>query len=162
MQEFLKSSTRIIHKLENSLLVVALISMLTMALVQIFLRNFFDSGILWAESFLRILVLWVGVLGAMVATREDNHINIDVISRYLSSTWQKIARLIGNLFAAVICALVSWHSLTLVQFEYVDETIAFGVVPMWICQAILPVGFGIMSLRFVINALKGLLARRES
>ncbi|MBD3645863.1 MAG: TRAP transporter small permease subunit, partial [Pseudomonadales bacterium] len=86
----LKLSTRIIHRLENSVLIVALVSMLTMALVQIFLRNFMDSGILWAESFLRILVLWVGVLGAMVATREDNHINIDVVSRYLSRSQRRV------------------------------------------------------------------------
>ena len=66
-----------LHRLENIALISALISMLGIAVLQIFLRNFFDSGFLWAESFLRILVLWVAMLGAMVATREKNHISID-------------------------------------------------------------------------------------
>ena len=48
---------------------LALVSILVMALIQIVLRNVFDSGLLWAESFLRILVLWIAILGAMVATR---------------------------------------------------------------------------------------------
>ena len=47
------------HRLEDGALVLALVSMLVMALTQIVLRNVFDSGFLWAESFLRILVLWV-------------------------------------------------------------------------------------------------------
>ena len=46
----------VLHRLENIALISALISMLGIAVLQIFLRNFFDSGFLWAESFLRILV----------------------------------------------------------------------------------------------------------
>ena len=32
---------------------------------------------------IRILVLWVGLVGAMVASREDDHIHIDLLERYL-------------------------------------------------------------------------------
>ncbi|MFT6012233.1 MAG: TRAP-type C4-dicarboxylate transport system permease small subunit, partial [Candidatus Azotimanducaceae bacterium] len=74
---------RYLHRLEDSLLVFSLLAMLLIALGQIVLRNGFDSGVLWAESFARILVLWVAMLGAMVATRENNHISIDAVSRYL-------------------------------------------------------------------------------
>ncbi len=36
------------HRLEDGALVLALVSMLVMALTQILLRNLFDSGFLWA------------------------------------------------------------------------------------------------------------------
>ena len=78
---------RYLHRLEDSLLVFSLLAMLLIALGQIVLRNGFDSGVLWAESFARILVLWVAMLGAMVATRENNHISIDAVSRYLPNHW---------------------------------------------------------------------------
>ena len=71
---------RTLHLLEDTALIFSLLVMLCMALLQIVMRNFFESGFLWAESFLRVLVLWVAVLGAMVATRERNHINIDPVS----------------------------------------------------------------------------------
>ncbi len=157
----MQSAVRLLQRLEDTLLIAALVSMLVMALVQIFLRNFFDTGILWAEPFLRIVVLWVGVLGAMVATRARNHINIDAISRYLSDTGRLITGSVTNLFAAVVCGVVAYHALELVRFEYQDDTVAFGHVPMWICQSILPVGFGVMAIRFTIDAVRDLLALRS-
>lgn len=135
----------------------ALVSMLVMALVQILLRNFFDSGLLWAESFLRILVLWVAMLGAMVATRERNHISIDLVSCYLPEVGARVVSLLTNLIAAAVCGTVAWYAFVLVQFEYVDETIAFASVPSWVCQAIMPFGFAVMALRFVINGILGAL-----
>ncbi|HIL83344.1 MAG TPA: TRAP transporter small permease subunit, partial [Pseudomonadales bacterium] len=93
------------HRLEDGALVLALVSMLVMALTQILLRNLFDSGFLWAESFLRILVLWVAILGAMVATRDRNHISIDLLSRLLPAGYFVPLQIVSLLFAAVLCAV---------------------------------------------------------
>ena len=149
----------VLHRLENIALISALISMLGIAVVQIFLRNFLDSGFLWAESFLRILVLWVAMLGAMVATREKNHIAIDAMSRYLSLPVQKGARLLTNLFSAVICGTVAWYSFAYVQLEYEDQAIAFLNVPTWLCQTILPFGFAVIALRFSISVVESLIGK---
>lgn len=149
-----------LHRLENIALISSLITMLGIAVLQIFLRNFFDSGFLWAESFLRILVLWVAMLGAMVATRENNHISIDVLSRYLPGRAQTGVALLTSLFSAAICGAVAWHSFAYVQLEYEDQTIAFANVPTWACQSILPFGFAIIALRFVIRTVESLFGKR--
>ena len=135
--------------------------MLVVALMQILLRNFFDAGIFWAESFLRILVLWVAMLGAMVATRESNHINIDAVSRFLPPLMKKVSTLFTHLFAAIICALVAYNAIEFIQYEYEDQTIAFASVPTWLCQAIIPIGFAVMSIRFVIGGAMDLLGLVE-
>ncbi len=137
--------------MEDGALVVALISMLFMALLQIAMRNFFDSGFLWAESFLRILVLWVAMLGAMVATRERNHINIDILSRFLEPVVMRGLRVLTNLFAAGICFVSVHYAVEFIQYEFQDGTIAFARVPVWLCQSIIPVGFAVMGLRFLIT-----------
>lgn len=149
-----------LHRLENIALISALISMLGIAVLQIFLRNFMDSGFLWAESFLRILVLWVAMLGAMVATREKNHIAIDAMSRYLSRPIQRGTRLLTNLFSSVICGTVAWYSFAYVQLEYEDHAIAFLNVQIWLCQTILPIGFAVISLRFAISVVEGVVESR--
>ena len=149
---YLKSLHRGIHRLEDAALVSALLTMLFLALLQIALRNFMGSGFLWAETFLRILVLWIAMLGAMVATRENNHINIDALARFVPSHMQRWFNLVTGLFAAAICGVAGWYAIELVLFEYEDKTIAFGIVPNWVCQLILPVGFGVMSLRFFVTA----------
>jgi len=147
--------------MEDALLVSALVSMLVMAVIQISLRNFFDVGLFWAESFLRILVLWIAILGAMVATRESNHISIDILSRYLGGTQQKIIFLVTQAFSAVICGVVAYYAVIFVQFEYEDKTIAFADVPTWICQSIIPFGFLVMSIRFLGNGLASLSGNRS-
>ncbi len=125
--------------------------MLGTAVGQIILRNLFDSGLLWAESFLRILVLWVAVLGAMVATREKNHINIDALSRLVKGRWLLLTTVATAWFAAAICFTTAYYSVEFIQYEYEDGTIAFAEVPTWLCQSIIPFGFAVMGLRFVIS-----------
>jgi len=132
--------------------------MLALAVVQILLRNFLDSGFLWAESFLRILVLWVAILGAMVATRQGNHISIDVVSRYLPYRMVLATTAATSLIAAIICAAMAWYAFEFVKFEYEDGAIAFGSVPSWLCETILPLGFAVMSLRFVVRGARALWA----
>ena len=72
-----------IHRIEDLLLVGLLLSMISIAFTQIVLRNGFDGGIAWADSLLRIMVLWIALIGALVASRDQRHINIDLISRFL-------------------------------------------------------------------------------
>ena len=151
----MQSVLRFLHRTEDGFLIGALVSMLLMALVQILLRNFFDSGLLWAESALRILVLWVAMLGAMVATRESNHIAIDLVTRFLPEQLKKFAILLSYLFSAVVCGLVAYHSIELIQYEYEDQTIAFANVPTWVCQSIIPIGFGVMASRFTFHGVVG-------
>jgi TRAP-type C4-dicarboxylate transport system permease small subunit len=52
------------------------------------------------------------------------------------------------LFAAVLCAVAAYHSVVFISYEYEDQTIAFAEVPVWLCQSIMPIGFGVMALRF--------------
>ena len=136
--------------LEDAALVTALLVMLFMALLQIIMRNFFDSGFLWAESFLRILVLWVAMLGAMVATREGNHINIDLMSRFVKSDLAIWMKALTHLFSSAVCIVCAWYAVVYIQYEFQDGTIAFGFVPVWVCQSIIPLGFCVMAIRFLL------------
>ncbi|MBT4163128.1 MAG: TRAP transporter small permease subunit [Gammaproteobacteria bacterium] len=151
MSPILSKTVRLAHLVEDGALVIALVSMLLMALLQIAMRNFFDSGFLWAESFLRILVLWVAMLGAMVATRERNHINIDILSKFLDPSVMRLLRVLTNLFAAGVCFVSVYYAVEFIQYEFQDGTIAFASMPVWICQSIIPIGFAVMGLRFLIT-----------
>ncbi len=73
---------------EDALLVLILAAMVGLAATQIVLRNLFDGAILWADPMLRVAVLWVGMIGAMVATRIDKQISVDAVSRFLPLRWK--------------------------------------------------------------------------
>jgi len=140
----------ILQKLEDTLLVTLLLVMIFMAVLQIILRNFFDAGIVWADPLVRVLVLWIGLIGAMAASRTGNHISIDVISRYLPAKVKQYTSLGVYLFTAGITGLMTWHSLRFVAMERADNIIAFANVPAWICEAIIPGAFGIICIRYTL------------
>ena len=104
---------------------------------------------MWAESVLKILVLWIALLGAMVATRENQHIKIDLLERFLPPLALLLCRKMTSIFSAIICGLAAYWSADLVYYEFLDSTVAFGVVPVWLCQMIMPIAFFVMGLRFL-------------
>lgn len=145
---------RRIRQAEDALLVILLLAMISLAVLQIFLRNFFDSGIVWGDSLVRVLVLWIGLTGAMAASRTDNHIKIDVVSRYLPRAAQPFSRLLTSLFTAGITGLMAWHSARFVLMEKADGLIAFAGVPAWVCEAIIPVAFAVICLRYLLFSIR--------
>jgi TRAP-type C4-dicarboxylate transport system permease small subunit len=147
----LSSLHRLLLRLEDALLVALLSGMILLACTQILLRNLWDSGLVWADPLVRVLVLWLTMLGAMAATRERHHIQIDLLSRFLSPRKQRLVRSLTDLFAALVCGLLAWHSGRFVWLEFQDGGILFAMLPAWVCESVMPLGFGVMSLRFLLQ-----------
>lgn len=152
-QSFFYRSSRTLHAIEDSLLVVVLLSMVILAFSQIIMRNIFGIGYIWIDPLLRIMVLWVGMLGAMVATRESKQISVDVLTRILSPRLKLISKLLTLTFAGAVSGIIAWYSALFVIDEWKYDSIAFASVPAWIPELIIPVAFGIMALRFTLQCL---------
>ena len=154
MKSALEKSLWLIHRLEDSVLVVLLLGMILLAFTQIVLRNGFDGGFLWADALLRVLVLWIALLGAMVASREQRHINIDLIGRFLPPTGKRVAGVIAAAFTAGICLTLAWYCFDFVRMEYESPSPAFANVPTWVCESIMPFAFALIALRYIIHCLR--------
>ena len=143
-----------IERTETVILVFILAIMVLFAFLQVVLRNVFNEGILWGDIFLRHLVLWVGFLGASLATREQKHINIDLFNRFLPEKGKQVSRLLTNLFSAFICLLLTDAGWTFIQDEKMMGTILFAEIPSWYFQIIIPIGFFLMFIRFLFLTLE--------
>lgn len=149
----LKNIDRALTRVEEFILIVLLSVMVVMAFLQVVLRNLFSSGILWADILLRHLLLWLGFLGAAIATSENRHLNIDALRRFLSPRVRSAVEVLTDLFAATICFFLARASWTFVQGEIADRWTVFGDIPSWYAQIIIPIGFGLLVVHFVIRAL---------
>jgi TRAP-type C4-dicarboxylate transport system permease small subunit len=146
----------VIDRVEQALITILLSLMITIAFLQIVLRNIFATGVAWADPFVRNLVLWVGFVGAAIATREGRHITIDVLPHWVPQQVKAIIGIIIQLFAAFICGLLTFAAVKFVRNESLMGSITFLGIPAWIPQLILPITFGIMAIRFCLLALKDL------
>jgi TRAP-type C4-dicarboxylate transport system permease small subunit len=140
-------------KIETGLLIGLLISLILLAIGQIILRNGFDSGLFWAESYIRISVLWMVLLGAMIGSRKQEHLAIDVFIHKLSEKNRRLITCFNQLLTAVFCFIIAYHSSLFVQSEYRDGGLAFSSIPNWLCELIIPLTFFVIACRYFIGML---------
>jgi len=136
---------------EDGLLVVMLTTMILVAATQILLRNVFDTGLAWGDPLLRMMVLWVGLLGAMVATRDRNHISIDILSRYLPARARRISHLITDCFTSIVCALLAYHGARFVWQDQEAGIRVFADLPAWLFELNIPIGFAVIGVRYLLH-----------
>jgi TRAP-type C4-dicarboxylate transport system permease small subunit len=160
-----KSPLAFLARLEDGALIIILMGMVLLAFIQIILRNIFGIGLIWIDPLVRQMLLWVTLAGAMVATRDHNHITVDAITRYLPPGRIKHAtECICEVFATIVCALLTYSTFRVFYMEFQDPlggNIMPGL-PLWASLLTLPIAFGVMTLRFLrfsiislLHAIKG-------
>jgi TRAP-type C4-dicarboxylate transport system permease small subunit len=141
------------ERLEEVVLVLLVVLMVSLGFLQILFRNLISVGIVWIDPIVRHLVLWIALLGASVATRENRHISIDVLSGRLPPAHYSRIQGAVQLFSALVCLLLVYPAIRFVQNDYVaGKTLAFGI-PLWFSQAIMPVAMLVMGVRFFLQGL---------
>lgn len=143
--------------LERSLLITLFSLTIGLAFSQVILRNFFSVGIVWADPLLRHSVLWLGFIGASLATQQEKHIRIDLATRFLSGRKAQVLRMLTNCFTVAVCGFLTSASWTFVanEIEFQDTLLTIGDfgIPSWWVQLILPAGFGILTFRLFVQTL---------
>ncbi len=143
-----------IGRTEQTLLVAFLGFIILIAFLQIVLRNFLSTGLDWGDSLVRNLVLWIGFIGATLATKEGKHINIDVVSRWLPSLGKNMVALITHLFSFFVCGGLTYAALKFIKNEIQMGNRTFLELPAWVPELILPVTFILMTFRFGLRSFK--------
>jgi C4-dicarboxylate transporter DctQ subunit len=140
-----------LSRLESSLIIILLGVMVILAFLQVILRNLFSFGFLWADPLLRYMVMWVGFLGAVIATREEKHFGVDFLTRYFSQRFLHGTKIFVDSFAAVVAFLLMRAAYQfLMEGIGPDEKDIFEL-PRRIYFAIIPLGFGLIGLHFVFH-----------
>ncbi len=145
-----------LDRAEGILVVLLLGSMIGIAFLQIVLRNLFATGLSWADALVRNLVVWVGFIGAALATREGKHITIDLIPRGLPQRAKGVIERVIHLFSFGICGLLTFAAIKFIRNEALMGSRTFLEIPTWAPGLILPATFALMTFRFGLRALKPL------
>ena len=144
---------------ENLMLAAALAVMALLPLAEILLRAVFQVGISGAASFTQHFALISGMLGAALAAREGRLLSLSTLDSLLEGRSALLARLFTRTVAVIVGALLCLASLQLLLAERAaGNAIAYGI-PVWLGQAALPLGFGLITLRLAWSAADGWPAR---
>ena len=139
---------------ENVLLVTLLGGMMLVAVGQVIAREIFETGFFWAGELVRLMVLWLAMVGSIAACRENRHIRIDALSHLLSDRAVGIVRMLVDTFAAVVCGVIAWNAWRYLQLEIEFEDTVLTDTPAWVAHSVVPVAFALLSYRFLVSVLQ--------
>ncbi len=139
---------------ENVLLVTLLSGMMLVAVGQVIAREIFETGFFLAGELVRLMVLWLAMVGSIAACRENRHIRIDAISHLLSDRAVGFVRMLVDTFAAVVCGVIAWNAWRYLQLEIEFEDTVLTDTPAWVAHLVVPVAFALLSYRFLVSVLQ--------
>lgn len=137
-------------------------SMLVLAfmMVSIFydavMRHVFSAPTSWSLEINSFLLVYLAVMGAAEAQRHDAHIRIDFFKTKLPLRAQAFIGVLTGMVGAGFCFVMVWRGgiMTMQAFEYGERVSSSLGTPTGIPYAMLPIGFGLLGLQFVIDALR--------
>lgn len=143
--------------IETTMLVGMLSAMILLAVSQIVLREVFNtSGFVWADELIRLMVLWLALVGSIAACRENRHIRIDALSHVLPDKGIRIVRIGVDLFAALVTGIIAVQAWRYLQIDIEYEVTVLVDTPAWIAHIIMPAAFALIGYRFLVSSVQQL------
>lgn len=133
---------------ENAISLSVMAAMVALPLVETIGRAWAGRGLPGAIVFVQHLTLWVALLGAALAAREERLLALATM-RLLPESWKPAVGMFTTAVATAIAVALCWASADFVRIERTAGGIAAFGVPIWVTLAVLPVVFGIIAARLV-------------
>lgn len=104
----------------------------------------------WTEELSRYIFIWITYLALSVAIRKRSSIRIDIIYDKLPARWQNASWVMVDVFFLMLTLTICWTGWSQIErlLEFPQHTTALRI-PFIIPYLVLPVGFGLMSLRLL-------------
>jgi C4-dicarboxylate transporter DctQ subunit len=106
----------------------------------------------WADETTVYLMIWATFIALSGVTGENRHVRADLVTNGLARRYQAGLELLSFMCGAGFAALLAWYGFAVARdaYEIGDLSTTTLRFPMWIYYACLPVGAGLMTIRYVI------------
>ncbi len=122
--------------------------MVTLPVVQALARKLAGTEIASASVIVQHLTLWVGFLGALLATGTGKHLALSSAEAMPEGRVKDFSQLLTRLVSSAVCALLAYASWKVVEADAQSGRTVVGDIPVSWSEAIMPVAFALMALRF--------------
>ena len=142
---------------------IALVLALVMG-ANVLLRYGFSYGRIWAQELEWHLLVPLVLLGMSYALRHGEHVRVDILFATFSPRTKQMIELISAILGMLFSLLVIWLSLAYVYQSWsIDEGTANpgGIDYRYVIKAVIPIGFGLLFLQSLSDAIHSLLKLRS-
>ena len=128
------------------------ITLVSLPAIEAISRLFNSTGVVASPVLVQHLTLWVGFLGAIIASRRNNLLSLTtkpIFTNIETIEWKNFVGKITSIFIVLLLAYGSW-SLVKVEIEYPINIAPF--ILRWAAQMIMPIGFLFIAFFMFINS----------
>lgn len=142
--------TKLIGRLEETILAILLAAMTLLTFVQVVLRYVFNTGFVWALEATVYLFAWLILLGISYGVRVHAHIGVDILVKSLPAVARRIVGLLAIGLSLLYTGLMLYGSVGYVSRLHRLGTEAEDIpIERWILTIVLPIGFVLLGLRLL-------------
>ena len=114
----------------------------------------FEGGLIWAQKLTLVLMMWVALLGASMATHDRSHLALELGEKLWPRPWLRWVRAIAQGVTAAFCVIALIVTIHLVAASAEEGGLieANRWLARWQALLILPYAFAAMAIRFLAQA----------
>lgn len=145
---------RTLRRAENGIAVTAFILLSLLPAVEIVLRSLFQLGVQGYNNYVFHFVLVISFIGGMITSRENRHLAMTAGLAFSRGEVKAGLETIVAFVSVAVNTALAWSSLTLVLVGFEPGT-NVGFIPVHVFVAVMPLGFGVMAVRFFTRTPRG-------
>jgi len=151
MISYIHRVKHILKTVELSLLTLFLVTMIVLSFSQIVFRKVFLSSIPHADQIVTMLVMYIALIGAALATLEDKHITVEVLSKFVSDRINTMMAVVFNFFSVWIVYILYAASLEYIELQQDNIEFFLGSIKTITIEAFMVPGFILIGIGFLLN-----------
>lgn len=149
--------SRVMARIENSLILTALGAMTAVTFVQVVMRFVLNSPFMWGEELARYLSAYATYLGIAYAARRDSHIKVTFFTDRLPPGARPYKDFLTNLICMAICFYLFFNAYDLMDTQHGIRSTSLDA-PMSLVFLPMVLGVLLAGIRYLMRNI--LLARK--
>ncbi len=139
----------VVHGIEDVVCGVSLVIIICVAAVQLVLRYFFNSGLLWGDEVNQALIVAMGMMGCAKAIRSNGHTELTVLTKKPKSPQVRIAiRAVINVVSLITLIVLFYFSFQYTLSAQNLRSVTLRVPRMYYYMS-MPIGLGFSIYEFL-------------
>jgi len=134
--------------------IAAAITAVLSGAVWLYVREY-PGGFIWAQKVAIVLMIWIAMLGASIATNDRSHLALEMGEKLWPERALHVVKAIAHALTTAFCLIAFVVSVKLViiqEQEAAPVSAAVEWLPGWVAFLVMPYAFAAMTVRFLAQA----------
>ncbi|MHB8828452.1 MAG: TRAP transporter small permease subunit [Syntrophales bacterium] len=132
---------------------IGVFALFVMSCLEVVLRRIFNIPTSWSLESQQMIQVAVAMIGAAFCLKTEHHVTMDFFLLIANKKMRELMITFNSLIGVSVCALLAWISWMPFQSALLlGQLSESAAIPMWPVKLLLPIGFTLLSIQFIVRA----------